>query len=180
MSHTIGQAEQNTQESNSNSMPPQDSSNSQSERAESTSGLSDADYEFLFNQLLEGVAHGWHDRRIIKFFEQLGDRGQQPDWVAWLERLRAKVIKLPVQSKRQLGTIMIRLGELTQSAKGVEQIGMAARRIGRELLFGNAPAEIWEYVGPDLAPVDRSIETEQEFDARLPNDFTALGAENGR
>ena len=178
MSHTIGQAKQNTQESNSNhNLPPQDSSNPVSQ-LEPTSGLSDADYEFLFNQLLEGIAHGWHDRRIIKFFKQLGDRGQQADWVAWLERLRAKVLKLPAQSKRQLGTIMIRLGELTQSAIEVKQIGATSRRIGRELLFGDTPAEIWEYAGPDLIPANNhQIETEQEFSERLPNDFAALGAE---
>ncbi|MEL6496112.1 MAG: hypothetical protein AAFQ41_13475, partial [Cyanobacteria bacterium J06623_7] len=143
MSHTIGQAEQNTQESNSNSMSPQDSANSGANQPEPSSRLSDADYEFLFNQLLEGVAHGWHDRRIIKFFARLEERGQQADWVAWLDRLREKVIKLPIQSKRQLGTIMIRLGEVTQSAVEVKQIGAASNRIGRELLFGNVPAEIW-------------------------------------
>ena len=177
MSHTIGQAEQNTQESNFNSMPPQDSSNPEDGRVESTSELSDADYEFLFNQLLEGVAHGWHDRRIIKFFNHLGDRGQQVEWVAWLERLRTKLLKLPPQSKRQLGTIMIRLGELTQSATEVKQIGAASRRIGRELLFGETPAEIWEYVGPDLTPASTQIETEQDFSKRLPDSFAALGAE---
>ena len=178
MSHTIGQAEQNTQESNFNSnLPPQNFQNSISQ-LESTSGLSDADYEFLFNQLLEGIAHGWHDRRIIKFFNQLGDRGQQADWVAWLQRLREKVLKLPIQSKRQLGTIMIRLGELTQSAIEVKQIGATSGRIGRELLFGDTPAEIWEYVGPDLTPASNyQIETEQEFSERLPDDFAALGAE---
>ena len=178
MSHTIGQAKQNTQESNSNSnLPPQDSSNPVSQ-LEPTSGLSDADYEFLFNQLLEGIAHGWHARRIIKFFKQLGDRGKQAEWVAWLERLRAKVLKLPIHSKRQLGTIMIRLGELTQSAIEVKQIGATSRRIGRELLFGDTPAEIWEYAGPDLTPAsNQQVETEQEFSERLPSDFAALGAE---
>ncbi|MEL6581334.1 MAG: tetratricopeptide repeat protein, partial [Cyanobacteria bacterium J06621_12] len=178
MSHTIGQAKQDTQESNSNSnQSPQDSLISEASSSEAISGLSDADYEFLFNQLLEGIAHGWHDRRIIKFFKQLGDRGQQQDWVAWLDRLRNKVLSLPIQSKRQLGTMMIRLGELTQSAPEVNQIGAASHRIGRELLFGNTPAEIWEYVGPDLTPSISQIETEQELSARLPNDFAALGAE---
>ena len=137
MSHTIGQAEQNTQESNSNSnqsLP--DSMSPEASSSAPASGLSDADYEFLFNQLLEGIAHGWHDRRIIKFFARLGDRGKQAEWVAWLSRLRGKLLKLPIESKRQLGTMMIRFGELTQSAVEVKHIGAAAHSLGRELLFG--------------------------------------------
>jgi tetratricopeptide (TPR) repeat protein len=141
---------------------------------EPISGLSDADYEFLFNQLLEGITHGWHDRRIIKFFNQLGDRGQQADWVSWLERFKAKILKLPIQSKRQWGTMMIRLGELTQSVSEISQIGEAAHRLGRELLFDNSTAVIWEYAGPDWS-LNQQIETEQELSQRLPADFTALG-----
>lgn len=176
MSHTIGQVKQDTQQSNSNSnqsyqdvLKPEASLLAQSE-------LSDADYEFLFNQLLEGIAHGWHDHRIIKFFNQLGDRGQQADWVTWLERFKVKLLKLPIQSKRQWGTIMIRLGELTQSATEVNQIGVAAHRLGRELLFDNNPAVIWEYAGPDFS-LNEQIETEQELSQRLPNDFNALGTQ---
>jgi tetratricopeptide (TPR) repeat protein len=177
MSHTIGQAEQDTQQSNLNqsvqdiSMPKVISLEPASEP---NLGLSDADYEFLFNQLLEGITHGWHDRRIIKFFDRLGDRGQQADWVFWLERLREKLLKLPMESKRPLGTMMIRLGELTQGAAEVSQIGAASRRIGRELLFGNSPAEIWEYAGADLAPHQNQMESPQELSARLPDDFSDL------
>jgi hypothetical protein len=41
--------------------------------------LTDTDYEFLYMQLLDGVAHGWHEGRILRFFEKLGDRGRQKD-----------------------------------------------------------------------------------------------------
>ncbi|MEN9566525.1 MAG: hypothetical protein RLZZ69_1721, partial [Cyanobacteriota bacterium] len=178
MSHTIGQVKQDTQQSNSNSnQPHQDGLKPEAELLGQISGLSDADYEFLFNQLLEGIAHGWHDRRIIKFFNQLGDRGQQADWVIWLERYRIKLLKLPSQSKRQWGTMIIRLGELTQSANEIKQISAAAHRIGRELLFDNNPAVIWEYAGPDFS-LNEQIETEQELSQRLPNDFNALGAQS--
>ena len=176
MSHTIGQAEQNTQESNSNSN--QSSPKSLGLEASSlapVSRLSDADYEFLFNQLLEGIAHGWHARRIIKFFNQLGDRGKQADWVAWLNRLRGKLLKLPIESKRQLGTMMMRFGELTQSATEIKHIGAAAYSLGRELLFGDNVSTIWEYVGPDASLATEQIETEQELSQRLPSDFAALG-----
>ena len=179
MSHTIGQAKQNNQQSNFNSsQAEQDSTQPESGMPEPISPLSDADYEFLFNQLLEGVTHGWHDRRIVKFFKQLGDRGEQVDWVAWLDRVRVKLLKLPIQSKNQLGTIMIRLGELTQSASEVNQIGAASGRIGRELLFGNGEVVIWEYDGPDLVPEvsPLQIPTESELAERLPTDFTELGS----
>jgi tetratricopeptide (TPR) repeat protein len=181
MSHTIGQAKQDTQQSNSKSnshQPSQDTPMPEVISSVPTNGLSDADYEFLFNQLLEGITHGWHDRRIIKFFNQLGDRGQQADWILWLERLRDKLSKLPPESKRPLGTMMIRLGELTQAAPEVSQIGAASHRIGRELLFGNTPAEIWEYTGADLAPSNEQIESEQELSARLPDDFSDLAKES--
>ena len=175
MSHTIGQSEQSTQESNSNSN--QSSSDSLSLEVSSSapmSGLSDTDYEFLFNQLLEGVAHGWQDRRIIKFFNQLGDRGQQAEWVAWLNRLRGKLFKLPIESKQQVGTMMIRFGELTQSAVEVKHIGAAAHSLGRELLFGDNVTTIWEYVGPDASLAIEQLETE-ELSQRLPSNFADLG-----
>lgn len=176
MSHTIGQVKQDTPQSNSNSNQSHQDVLKPEVTSLAQSGLSDADYEFLFNQLLEGIAHGWHDHRIIKFFNQLGDRGQQADWVIWLERFRAKLLKLPIQSKRQWGTMMIRLGELTQSATEINQIGAAAHRIGRELLFDNNPAVIWEYAGSDFS-LNEQIETEQELSQRLPDDFNALGTQ---
>jgi tetratricopeptide (TPR) repeat protein len=182
MSHTIGQVKQDNQQSTSNSnssQASQDSPKSEDPTKIAFASLTDADYEFLFNQLLEGIAHGWHDHRIAKFFNQLGDRSQQQDWVAWLERLRVKVLTLPIQSKRQLGSMMIRLGELTQSTVEVNQIGKISNRIGRELLFGNTEDVIWEYVGSDLPPdpptISITMETEQELSKRLPTDFAALG-----
>lgn len=183
MSHTIGQVKQDNQKptSNSNSSQAnQDSPKPEADNKIAVIPLTDADYEFLFNQLLEGIAHGWHEHRITKFFNQLGDRGKQQDWIAWLERLRVKVLTLPIQSKRQLGTMMIRLGELTQSTAEVSQIGIVSNRIGRELLFGNTEDVIWEYAGPDSPPDTQSIlinlETEQELSERLPTDFAALGS----
>ena len=174
MSHTIGQAQTGNQPSNAD----RDSSSPEDKTSQSVSQLSDSDYEFLFSQLLEGVAHGWHDRRIIKFFQQLGDRGKSEDWVAWLERKRSKLILLPVQSKRQLGTVMVRLGEITQSALEVKEIGTASNRIGRELLFGNTEDLVWEYAGPDLIveATEIELETEDKLSERLPEDFAELGS----
>jgi len=170
MSHTIGQDNQQLNEKVS-----QDSQQPEKQTSTNSSLLTEGDYEFLFNQLLEGIAHGWHDQRIIKFFNQLGDRGKQEDWIAWLERLRVKVLTLPTQPKRQLGTMMIRLGELTRSATQVSEIGVTSNRIGRELLFGNTEGVIWEYAGPDLREEQSEVETEDELSKRLPKDFSQLG-----
>ncbi|MBE9048179.1 hypothetical protein IQ255_27960, partial [Pleurocapsales cyanobacterium LEGE 10410] len=168
MSHTIGQAKQEDQQSNSNSSQADRDTPKPDKTAPGS--LSDADYEFLFNQLLEGIAHGWHDRRIAKFFNQLGDRGKPSDWVAWLERLQDKIIILPTQSKGQLGTMMIRFGELTQATAEIKLIGAASRRIGRELLFDNTKDLIWEYVGSDLPSASLQAEAST---AQLSTNFAS-------
>ena len=175
MSHTIGQVTEDNQHSSNLSQVDRDLSVPEDKTFEPISLLSDADYEFLFNQLLEGITHGWHEPRIAKFFHQLEDRGKSQDWVAWLERLRVKMLTLPVQSKQQLGTVMIRLGELTQSTPDIKKIGSVSHRIGKELLFGNTEDVIWEYVGPDLIPDSLTVEVEENLSTRLPTDFDELG-----
>ena len=167
MSHTIGQTKRNNQQLNNSYKVDRDSLKPE-ERTRSPMPISDVDYEFLFNQLLEGIAHGWHERRIVKFFVRLGDRAEQKDWIAWLERLRDKASALPPQSKHQLGAMMIRLGELTRSTTEIDKIGAASHRIGKELLFDNI--DVWEYQGPDLP----SEGTETELAERLPSDFDAI------
>ncbi|MBR8830959.1 MAG: hypothetical protein N5P05_001899 [Chroococcopsis gigantea SAG 12.99] len=110
--------------------------------------LTDTEYEFLFMQLLEGVAHGWHEGRIAKFFERLGPRGNQRQWVEWLtgfgERLQASAA-----INQQLGVRIMRLGELTQSFPGLELLGATAYGIGRQMLTRDADTLIWEYDGFD-------------------------------
>ena len=168
MSHTLGPIGQNNRQSNVNLSGIPDDSPSKELAFSIMPTLSDSDYEFLFNQLLEGIAHGWHERRIVKFFARVEDRANQEYWIAWLERLRAKASALPSQSKQQLGTMMIRLGELTRSTAEVSQIGAVSHRIGKELLFGNI--DVWEYVGPDLPSKRDRIEP--ELSDRLPDNLT--------
>jgi tetratricopeptide (TPR) repeat protein len=113
--------------------------------------LTDTDYEFLFSQLLEGIAHGWHEGRILKFFEQLGDRGKTKLWVNWLDRFGEKVLASP-SPNLILAARMMRLGELAQSFPKIEPIGHQSHLIARQLYARQAPQgeEIWEYGGPDL------------------------------
>jgi len=121
--------------------------------------LSDLDYEFLYRQLLEGVAHGWHEGRVLKFFEQLGERGKTRPWVDWLERFQSKVSASAPDLT--LAARMMRLGELAQSFPRIEPIGRLSHHIARQL-YGQqsqrTEAQVWEYGGPD----DGSLPTPEE------------------
>ena len=130
--------------------------------------LTDADYEFLLNQLLEGIAHGWHSVKIAKFFQRLGERGQQPLWVAWLERYQHKILASSDPYQQQLGARMIRLGELTQSDSSINQIGGTAYHIGKKIIYGNNPNLVWEYNGADLPPIESTVTTEEIEDSIPP------------
>lgn len=149
MSHTIGQDKHDNQHSSNSSQANRDSQKPES-NTPTPNSLSDADYEFLFDQLLKGIAHGWHERRIINFFARLSDRANQDDWIAWLERIKPWLLELPIQSKHQLGKILIRLGELTKSTTEANRIGAICSSLGREMLLGDTSTAIWEYVGEDL------------------------------
>jgi tetratricopeptide (TPR) repeat protein len=138
--------------------------------------LSDADYEFLFAQLLEGVAHGWHQGRIAKFFQQLEERGRSKDWIAWLERFGQKTSAVSTPSMQQLGARMIRLGELTQSTPEVKSIGAVASRIGRQLFYGISGDLIWEYDGPDLISANVTPITAEQ--SSIPDPLTVSEAES--
>ncbi|MDJ0601930.1 MAG: tetratricopeptide repeat protein [Crocosphaera sp.] len=125
----------------------------QNQKKSLTQPLSDTDYEFLFSQLLDGVAHGWHEGRILKYFEDLGERGKAKLWVAWLERFGEKALSSAAPNL-QLAARMMRLGELAQSFQKIEPIGQTAYEIGRKLYTREADSAVWEYVGPDTKVTD--------------------------
>ncbi len=151
----------------------------QSKSSEELAPLSDTDYEFLFNQLLEGIAHGWHEGRILKFFQQLSDRCRTKEWLGWLDRFEATVLQSP-SPNLVLAARMMRLGELAQSFPQIAPIGDKSHRIGRELYARQSPPQVdtvWEYEGPDavaenLEPAAGEMETYSfdELVQRLPND----------
>ena len=178
MSHKVGQIEKNNQQLK---LDYRDTSEENS--WSSDAALTDSDYEFLFNQLLEGVAHGWHQPRIVKFFKQLGERGQQHLWVSWLERFGVKILKISSPSGQQLGALMMRLGELTQSHAEVKEIGTLSYQLGHKLLTGGHQDLIWEYDGPDWQPEVQSVKPQIEhildnddLSKRLPQEFADLAA----
>ncbi|MGD2179999.1 CHAT domain-containing protein [Lusitaniella coriacea] len=113
--------------------------------------LSDGDYEYLFSQLLEGIAYGWQPGRIQRFFNTLGERGDKDHWLSWLERYGIKVLVSPA-SNQELAQRMVKLGEQTQSLpenSPVRKIGDLAESIGVSLLSRGSLNEIWEYNGDD-------------------------------
>lgn len=119
--------------------------------------LDDTDLEYLFRQLLEGVAHGWQQPRILKFFEALNGRTTKTEWVAWIERFGAGVLASR-SSNYELALRMVRLGEIIGSMPSMREIGEAAYQIGSQILTKEHTGLVWEYDGPDadstvLAPV---------------------------
>ena len=115
----------------------------------SDSALTDEDYEFLFNQLLDGVAHGWHLGKIVKFFNNLEPRSIPSEWIAWLLKFEQKIVFSNDPSQRRVGAIMMRFGELTQSDLELKELGTLTNKIGKKLFLGNTAELIWEYDGLD-------------------------------
>ncbi len=142
----------------------------------SPSYLSDADYEFLFNQLLDGVANGWNQLRIIKFFSNLGARGEEAHWVAWLEKFSTKIPDVTNDSQRRLGAIMLRLAEVTQSAAELSQLSAISAQIGKKLFFGKTANLIWEYDGLDVVNPSTSVidSTTEDEDRNIEENLTSI------
>jgi tetratricopeptide (TPR) repeat protein len=125
--------------------------------------LDDKDYEFLFIQLLEGVFHGWHQGRVAKFFQLLGDRGLDELWVDWMRRYEEKFIAA-TKSDRYMAVQMMRLGDLIhlQNDPRINKIGIVAQEIGQKCLDLDRQSSVWEYEGPDTGSnPPESIATEQ-------------------
>jgi hypothetical protein len=73
--------------------------------------LDDTDREYLFMQLLEGVAHGWQQPRAIGFFNKIRQRVRKSEWLEWLDRFGNNLLKAPVPNYELAGR-MVQLGEL--------------------------------------------------------------------
>ncbi len=115
------------------------------------SALTESDYEFLFNQLLDGVAHGWHLGKIIKFFSNLEPRSNVTQWIDWVEKFEKKISYSPDPSQKKVGAIMMRFGELTKPNDDLQKLGTLFYRIGNQLFVGRTTDLVWEYVGQDIA-----------------------------
>ncbi len=103
--------------------------------------LDDTDREYLFMQLLEGVAHGWQQPRAIGFFNKIRQRVRKSEWLEWLDRFGNNLIQSPVPNYELAGR-MVQLGELDCG-----EIGDLAGSYGAKLL--NRQAEEFG----DLLPI---------------------------
>ena len=97
-------------------------------QAEPPKSLENADYEFLFMQLLEGVAHGWQQQRVLKFMAELEGRTTEEQWVLWLRGFGERLLVSPTRHQ-DLAVAMLQLAEV-----GCGELGEVAGEIGRDLL----------------------------------------------
>lgn len=116
--------------------------------------LKDEDYEFLFNQLLEGVAHGWQAPRVRRFFEQLGEQGSHAVWVQWLQRYYGPKVLAASAPNVALSQQLVLLAYQTQHLPKLMEIGAMANAIAQKLQQKTENSPIWEYNGPDAKELD--------------------------
>ncbi len=90
--------------------------------------LDDVDREYLFMQLLEGVAHGWQQPRAIGFFNKIRHRVRKSDWLEWLDRFGSNLLDSPAPNYELAGR-MVQLGQLDCG-----DIGDKAAEYGSRLL----------------------------------------------
>lgn len=121
--------------------------------------LADSDYEYLFRQLLEGIAHGWQQDRIIRWFEGMKGRTPFSEWAAWLRRFGERVLASPALNNELAGRL-VQLGEKIIPVRSLQEIGEVAYSIGTQLLDRNPKEPIWEFDGNDADFVDAVEEIE--------------------
>lgn len=122
--------------------------------------LADSDYEYLFRQLLEGIAHGWQQDRVVRWFEGMKGRTPLSEWAAWLRRFGERVLASTVLNN-ELATRLVQLGEKIIPVKSLQEIGEIAYSIGTQLLDRNPKEPIWEFDGLDAPAL---------YDAQAPFD----------
>ncbi|MDB9515417.1 tetratricopeptide repeat protein [Roseofilum reptotaenium CS-1145] len=98
--------------------------------------LSYTHYEFLFNQLLEGVnTQGWSLKEINQFFSQWQERTTEEEWLAWLERFGERVLESR-SPNLELAQRMVKLANVYP-----RPLGQCSREIGLALLERPREAE---------------------------------------
>ncbi len=107
--------------------------------------LGDADLEFLFNELLQGVHQARGEAWVRKWLHNIEHRIPTERWVEWLGRFGARLLASPTPNN-EMGARLVQLGEL-----GIGEITDVAYNIGMQLLKRNQGEPIWEYEGPDAA-----------------------------
>ncbi|MFM7405592.1 MAG: hypothetical protein ACKO3K_02695 [Cuspidothrix sp.] len=107
--------------------------------------LSDADLEFLFTELLEGVHQAKGQAWAQKWLHNLEHRVSIERWLQWLTQFGDRLLASS-KPHNELAMRLVQLGELE-----VGEISTLAYDIGMKLITRNPGQPIWEYSGPDNA-----------------------------
>ncbi len=102
--------------------------------------LDDTDREYLFMQLLEGVAHGWQQPRAIGFFNKIRNRVRKSEWLEWLDRFGQNLLDSPVPNYELAG----RMSQLSQLDCG--EVGDLAGEYAARLLDRQAEEYPMEFL----------------------------------
>ncbi len=123
--------------------------------------LDDTDREYLFMQLLEGVAHGWQQPRAVNFFNKIRHRVRKSEWLEWLDRFGSNLLESPVPNYELAG----RMSQLSQLDCG--EVGDLAGDYAIKLL--NRQSE--EYPMENFLPI-------MEFSSAEPDLLTVGGLDD--
>jgi hypothetical protein len=123
--------------------------------------LDDTDREYLFMQLLEGVAHGWQQPRAIGFFNKIRQRVRKSEWLEWLDKFGQNLLAASVPNYELAGR-MVQLGQLDCG-----EIGDLAGDYGTQLLNRQA-----EDFNAGMLPIMEFGAIESELDEQMPFDLS--------
>ncbi len=129
--------------------------------------LTNADLEFLFTQLLEGVYQARGQHWAIKYLQRMEHRISTDRWIEWLLNFGEKLLTSP-SPNNHIAERMVQLGELR-----IGIIGDLAYDIGIRLLTRNLGGQYWQTDAEELetpAPVPTPVALPQlELTSNLPN-----------
>ncbi|MEC4811761.1 MAG: tetratricopeptide repeat protein [Scytonema sp. PMC 1069.18] len=107
--------------------------------------LTNADLEFLFTQLLEGVHQARGQQWALKYLQRMENRISLERWINWLLDFGERLLTAPTPNN-QLAERMVQLGEL-----GIGTIGELSYDIGIRLLTRNLSDSYWDNENSDTA-----------------------------
>jgi hypothetical protein len=137
--------------------------------------LDDVDREYLFMQLLEGVAHGWQQPRAIGFFNKIRHRVRKSDWLEWLDRFGGNLLDSPAPNYELAGR-MVQLGQLDCG-----DIGDKAAEYGSRLLNFHQeelPMDLLPIIEFDSPMGDYFDDDDDRFDEEEPIETGYMGSSN--
>lgn len=88
--------------------------------------LTDADFEFLLAQLLQGISRGWQPDRLEVFIADLGIRGKVTAWEAWLERYSTQILaQAQPPQQQQIGTRLLYISNAFKNSPKLQRFARA-------------------------------------------------------